>query len=163
MLVARVTEECLSFAFFNDSVGLSWHWKAVLVEVLPCRPLSNQIADWLVQTQALALTYKELVGSTLFAFTVQQVYSCSPAECFVRNTRSNGRPAFVHTAPRELPDTEGARSSTVTLHPARSSACAADRPPMDPPMTSALMRFVILMRGVCRTLTRTKSQMCLLQ
>ena len=53
------------------------------------------------------------------------------------------------TAPKELPETEGARSRTVTLHPARSNACAADSPPMDPPITNALMRFamtIILLR-----------------
>ena len=45
--------------------------------------------------------------------------------------------AYKLTAPRELPDTEGARSSTVTRQPALRSACAADSPPIDPPITRA--------------------------
>lgn len=49
----------------------------------------------------------------------------------------------VHTAPNELPDTAGARSSTVTRHPALSNACAADNPPMEPPITKALMHLAI--------------------
>lgn len=48
------------------------------------------------------------------------------------------------TAPSEFPDIVGALSNTDTEHPARRSACAADKPPMDPPTISTLICFAMM-------------------
>ena len=117
---------CLAVLY--ESVNLIWQRQTVLVKLSLGGPRTKQLTDGLLKTKPLKMMRQaeSLVVKRLGLFCFYCGWICDD-----------------HTAPSELPETAGARSSTVTRHPALSSACAADNPPIDPPITKALMRLAI--------------------